>query len=78
MTCRECSSAKKGYFASDPNKWVCTGVKEPFIINDLDVECTEYEERRDIVVNLVLGWSETWCSRLVLGVLEYLHDFDCC
>ena len=47
MTCRECSSAKKGYFASKPDEWVCIGVKHPFIISDMDKECTEYPERRD-------------------------------
>ena len=46
MTCRECKCAKKGYFASKPDAWVCIGVKEPFVISDIDAECTEYHELR--------------------------------
>ena len=46
MKCRECSCAKKGYFKSLPNAYVCTGVREPFIILNIDCECTEYPEKR--------------------------------
>lgn len=37
MTCRECSSQHDGR---------CLGVKVPFVIQDLDRECTEYPENR--------------------------------
>ena len=47
MTCNECNCAKKGYFASKPDAFVCIGVKEPFVIPDIYAECTEYPERRD-------------------------------
>ena len=43
MKCKFCDSCKKGYFKSKPNSYVCTGVKEPFIINDIEQECTEYK-----------------------------------
>ena len=46
MKCRECSACNKGWFKSKPNDYVCTGVKEPFVINDINVECTEYPEKR--------------------------------
>lgn len=37
MTCRECECRHDSY---------CFGVREPFRIEDLDRECTEYPERR--------------------------------
>lgn len=47
MKCRDCKSCKLGYFKSKPDKYVCTGVKEPFVIEDIYHECTEYQDRRD-------------------------------
>lgn len=45
MKCRDCSCAKRGYFASLPEAYVCTGVKNPFVIKDYpDAECTEYKD----------------------------------
>lgn len=45
MKCRNCSCAKRGYFKSLPGAYVCTGVKEPFVIKDYpDAECTEYKD----------------------------------
>ena len=46
MKCKQCTACRKGYFASKPNAYVCIGVKEPFIISDINVECTEYPENR--------------------------------
>lgn len=46
MKCRECDCAKRGYFKSLPDAYVCTGVKEPFVITDFpDAECTEYKNK---------------------------------
>lgn len=42
MKCKFCDACKKGYFKSKPNSYICTGVKEPFVINDIEQECTEY------------------------------------
>ena len=47
MKCRECNCCKKGYFESKPEDYVCIGVKEPFVISDINVECTEYPEYRN-------------------------------
>lgn len=45
MKCRNCSCAKRGYFKSLPEAYVCTGVKEPFVIGDYpNAECTEYKD----------------------------------
>lgn len=43
MKCRDCSHAKRGWFKSVPDAYVCIGVKEPFVISNYpDAECTEY------------------------------------
>lgn len=42
MKCKDCEHCRKGYFKSKPEEYVCIGVKEPFVINDINVECTEY------------------------------------
>lgn len=47
MKCRECDCCRKGYFQSKPESYVCIGVKEPFLIDDINVECTEYEYKKD-------------------------------
>ena len=47
MKCRDCDCVKRGYFKSMPEAYVCTGVKEPFVIsNYLDAECTEYKDKK--------------------------------
>lgn len=43
QTCRECKACRKGFFKSKPDKYVCIGVKEPFIIENIDRFCTEYK-----------------------------------
>lgn len=48
MKCRECDCAKRGYFKSVPDAYVCTGVKEPFVISNYpDAECTEYKNKKN-------------------------------
>lgn len=42
--CKDCDSCSKGFFKSKPNDYVCIGVKEPFVIADIDSYCTEYPE----------------------------------
>lgn len=49
MKCNDCDGCKLGYFKSKPDKYVCTATKEPFVIEDINNECTEYSERRDLV-----------------------------
>ena len=51
MKCRECDCAKKGWFESRPDEFVCIGVKEPFVIsNYIDAECTVYKDKKDSTV----------------------------
>lgn len=47
MKCRECSACHKGWFKSRPNEYVCTGVPEPFVIYDINAECTEYKDLKE-------------------------------
>lgn len=43
MKCRDCDCAKRGWFKSLPDAYVCIGVKEPFVISNYpNAECTEY------------------------------------
>ena len=47
MKCKDCDACQKGFFRSKPEAYVCIGVKEPFVIDDINVECTEYPEHRN-------------------------------
>lgn len=47
MKCKNCECAKRGWFSSLPEAYVCTGVKEPFVIeNYVDAKCTEYSDEQ--------------------------------
>lgn len=45
MKCKDCNACEKGFFKSKPDAYVCIGVSEPFIIKDINNECTEYPEK---------------------------------
>ena len=45
MKCKDCDCCHKGWFPSDPDAYVCIGVKVPFIIDNIHVDCTEYVDR---------------------------------
>lgn len=49
MKCRDCSACHKGFFASKPEAYVCIGVPEPFVIDDINVKCTEYPGKNEII-----------------------------
>lgn len=42
MICRDCSCMRKGWIKSRPEEAWCIGVKNPFRIEDVNQECTEY------------------------------------
>lgn len=48
MRCKDCGSCEKGWFPSRPYDYVCIGVKYPFVIDDINTECTEYKDKRDM------------------------------
>lgn len=47
MKCIECDACRKGFWKSKPEAYICIGVKEPFEINDVYQQCTEYPEKRE-------------------------------
>ena len=55
MKCKDCEAAVKDFFKCEPYKYVCIGVEAPFVIDDIDVECTEYPETTD-------DDADDWCE----------------
>ena len=49
--CVNCKCCVKGYFPSKPNEYVCTGVREPFIIGNVFKECTERKHKKKKMTN---------------------------
>lgn len=47
MKCKDCDACHKGYFKSKPDDYVCIGVCEPFVIRNIDNECTEYKDLKE-------------------------------
>lgn len=47
MKCIECESCVKGFFSNRPDVYACIGVKHPFLIKDIEQECTEYPELKN-------------------------------
>lgn len=45
MKCKDCECNIKGFFKCKPEAHVCIGVKNPFVIKDVNVECTEYPDK---------------------------------
>ena len=50
MKCNHCDHCRKGFFESKPEAYVCIGVPEPFVIDDINVECTEYPEKNNEIM----------------------------
>ena len=44
MQCKDCDCCKKGFFSYMPDDYVCIGVKEPFLIDDINMKCTAYSD----------------------------------
>lgn len=51
MKCIECDKCRKGWFKSKPAEYVCIGVREPFVIQDVGQECTEYAETKTAIID---------------------------
>lgn len=53
MKCRNCDYARRGYFKSVPEAYICVGVPEPFVIKDYpDAKCTECKDESVEVNNM--------------------------
>lgn len=48
MKCKDCHSCK-AKVVGDKLRYFCNATKEPFVITDIEHECTEYPEGRDEV-----------------------------
>ena len=48
MKCKDCDCCEKGWFDSNPNHYVCIGVKKPFIIKNINNKCIAYPEKRTL------------------------------
>jgi len=44
MKCKNCDFCRLNWFTSKPDKYVCIGVQEPFVIDNIEHQCTEYQE----------------------------------
>ena len=77
MKCKNCSACHKGYFKSKPNDYVCIGVKEPFVIRNIDNECTEYPEKNKENTPMIVekSWEEFRDSGFLWWVNMILHTF---
>ena len=47
MKCKDCGCCHKGWFPSSPDLYVCIGVKHPFVIEDINQDCTEYRDKSE-------------------------------
>lgn len=41
MKCKECDACVK-----QRNEYICTGIKEPFVIDNIEMECSEYSQSK--------------------------------
>jgi hypothetical protein len=64
MKCKDCHACYKGFFESKPKEYVCIGVPEPFVIKDIDSECTEYLKKNDETENEVNTKKENIIKRI--------------
>lgn len=67
LKCKDCSACKKGFFKSQPNKYVCTGTKEPFIIYNIENLCTEYSQKCQ---EKIWSWNETYRDDWTHGTFD--------
>ena len=77
MKCKNCSACHKGYFQSKPEDYVCIGVYEPFVIDNIDNECTEYPKKNKENTPIIVekSWKEFRDSGFLWWVNMILHTF---
>ena len=77
MKCKNCNACHKGYFKSKPNDYVCTGVCEPFVIRNINNECTEYKEKNKENTPMIAekSWEEFRDSGFLWWINMILHTF---
>ena len=77
MKCKDCNACHKGYFQSKPEDYVCIGVYEPFVIDNIDNECTEYPEKNKDNTPMIVekSWEEFRDSGFLWWINMILHTF---
>ena len=77
MKCKNCNACHKGYFQSKPDDYVCIGVYEPFVIENIDKECTEYPEKNKENTPMIAekSWEEFRDSGFLWWINMILHTF---
>ena len=77
MKCKDCNACHKGYFKSKPEDYVCIGVYEPFVIENIDKECTEYSEKNKENTPMIAekSWEEFRDSGFLWWINMILHTF---
>ena len=77
MKCKDCDACHKGYFKSKPDDYVCTGVCEPFVIRNINNECTEYKEKNKENTPMIAekSWEEFRDSGFLWWINMILHTF---
>lgn len=87
LKCKNCLACEKGFFKSLPDKYVCIGVPEPFIIDDVDSYCNKYLNDNSFDC---WSWNEidndTWSHgtfstredaiKDALGCMEFYKEFN--
>lgn len=74
MKCVECSCCHKGWFQSKPDDYVCIGVAEPFVIQNINAECTEYPNKRN--EEIIMNTAEMWIKAQKDGNIYECIDGD--
>ena len=59
MKCKNCEACRKGFFKHLPDKYVCIGVSEPFVIDDINSHCCEYPIPISNGNEEIWSWNET-------------------
>lgn len=71
MKCKDCTCCRQGWFKSQPDKYVCIGVKTPFVIEDINSECAVYSKKNEVnKENEIWSWNETYSDDWTHGTFD--------
>lgn len=57
MKCKDCK-ARSAKVVGDRTLYFCNAVKEPFVITDIEHECTEYPDKRDDISKMEIDFMK--------------------
>lgn len=78
MKCKNCDALGLGFFASRPDDYVCLASSAPFVIEDIEAECTEYPERGGVVKTIEQVAAERDAAIADLKSVINSSDFCAC